>query len=117
MVVPGQRTDSFEKTLVLRKIEGRRRRGRQRMRVGWYHQLDGHEFEYAPGVGDGQGSQVCCSPWDFSGKNTGVAFRSPTSDLTQTDKTVSEQGLWDVYKEISAWVGVERPELGKESKG
>ena len=56
-------------------------------------------------------------PWDFSGKNTGVAFRSPTSDLTQTDKTVSEQGLWDVYKEISAWVGVERPELGKESKG
>ena len=31
--------------------------------VGWYHQLDGHEFEQAPGVGDGQGSLVCCSPW------------------------------------------------------
>ena len=26
--------------------------------VGWHHQLDGHEFEYAPGVGDGQGSLV-----------------------------------------------------------
>ena len=31
--------------------------------VGWYHQLDGHEFEQALGVGDGQGSLVCCSPW------------------------------------------------------
>ena len=30
--------------------------------VGWYHQLDGHEFEQAPEVGDGQGSLVCCSP-------------------------------------------------------
>ena len=53
-----QRVDSFEKTLMLRKIDGRRRRGRQRMR--W---LDGiansmDEFEQAPGVGEGQGSQV-----------------------------------------------------------
>ena len=32
--------------------------------VGWHHQLDGHEFEQAPGVGDEQGSLVCCSPWD-----------------------------------------------------
>ena len=31
--------------------------------VGWHHRLDGHEFEQAPGVGDGQRSLVCCSPW------------------------------------------------------
>ena len=31
--------------------------------VGWRHQLDGHEFEQAPGVGDGQGGLACCSPW------------------------------------------------------
>ena len=31
--------------------------------VGWHHWLEGHEFEQAPGVGDGQGSLVCCSPW------------------------------------------------------
>ena len=31
--------------------------------VGWHHQLNGHEFEQAPGVGEGQGSLVCCSPW------------------------------------------------------
>ena len=52
------RTGSLEKTLIMGKIEGRRRRGWLRMR--W---LDGHEFEQAPGVGDGQGSLACCSPW------------------------------------------------------
>ena len=31
--------------------------------VGWHHQLDGHEFGQAPGVGDGQGGLACCSPW------------------------------------------------------
>ena len=30
---------------------------------GWYHQLNGHEFEQALGDGEGQGSLVCCSPW------------------------------------------------------
>ena len=52
-----QRTDSLEKTLVLGKVEGRRRRGEQDKMVGWHHQLDGHEFEQALGVGDGQGSK------------------------------------------------------------
>ena len=31
--------------------------------VGWHQQLDGHEFERASGVGDGQGILACCSPW------------------------------------------------------
>ena len=31
--------------------------------VGCHHRLDGHEFEQAPGVGDGQGNPACCSPW------------------------------------------------------
>ena len=31
--------------------------------VGWHHRLNGHELEQAPGVGDGQGSLLCCSPW------------------------------------------------------
>ena len=53
------------KTLMLEKIEGRRRRGRttEDEMVGWHHQLDGHEFEQALGVGDGQGGLACCSPW------------------------------------------------------
>ena len=31
--------------------------------AGWYHRLDGHEFEYTPGVGDGQWGLVCCNSW------------------------------------------------------
>ena len=31
--------------------------------AGWYHQLDGHEFEWTPGDGDGQGSLACCNSW------------------------------------------------------
>ena len=31
--------------------------------AGWHHQLDGHEFEWTPGVGDGQGGLVCCDAW------------------------------------------------------
>ena len=36
---------------------------RENEMVGWHHWLNGHEFEQAPGNGDGQGSLVCCSPW------------------------------------------------------
>jgi len=50
-----RRTDWLEKTLILGKTEGRRRRGWQRMRGGWHHWLNGHEFEQAPEIGDGQG--------------------------------------------------------------
>ena len=57
-----RRTDSLEKTLMLGKTEGRRR-GQQDEMVGWHHQSDGHEFDQAPGAGDGQGSLACCSPW------------------------------------------------------
>ena len=57
-----QRTDSLEKTGML----GRLNVGGEGMTedeiVGWYHQHNGHELEYGLGVGDGQGSLVCCSP-------------------------------------------------------
>ena len=32
--------------------------------AGWHHQLNAHEFGLTPGVGDGQGSLVCCDSWD-----------------------------------------------------
>ena len=32
--------------------------------VGWHHRLNGHEFGWTPGVGDGQGGLACCSSWD-----------------------------------------------------
>ena len=51
--------------------------------VGWHHWLNGHEFEQALGVGDGQGSLVCCSPW-------GHKESDMTEQLNWTDSNWSE---------------------------
>ena len=59
-----RRAHSLEKTLMLGRIEGRRKRGWQRTRwLDGIIKLYGNEFEQALGVGDGQGSLVCCSLW------------------------------------------------------
>ena len=65
-----QRANSLEKTLMLGKIEGRRRRGWQRMR--W---LDGitdsmDEFEETRGDSEEQGSLICCTPWSHKELDT-----------------------------------------------
>ena len=58
-----QRTDSLEKTL-MREDWSREEKGTtEDDMVGWHHRFNGHEFEQALGVGDGQGSLVCCNPW------------------------------------------------------
>ena len=56
-----RRNDSLEKTLLLGKIEGRKRLKEmtEYEMSGWHHQLDGHEFEQAPGDGEGQGNLTC----------------------------------------------------------
>ena len=77
-----QRSDSLEKTLKLGKIESSRGRGRQDEMVGWQHRLNGHEFEQAPGAGDGQG---------------GLAFmesqsRTRLSDRTRRDCLTPKEG-------------------------
>ena len=67
--------------------------------VGWHHQLDGHEFEQAPGVGDGtgdgtgdgQGSLACCSPWGHKESNTTQRLNSNSNILemkTQAQMTM-----------------------------
>ena len=59
-----RRADSFEKTLMLGKIEGKEEKGTtEDEMVGWHHRLNGHEFEWTLGIGNGQGNLVCYSPW------------------------------------------------------
>ena len=56
-----QRADSLEKTLMLGKIEGQRRRGWQRMK--WLDSINRQELEQTLEESEGQGSLACCSPW------------------------------------------------------
>ena len=65
-----QRTDSLEKTLMLGKIEGRRRGATEDEMVGWHHQLNGYEFEQAMRDGEGQENLACCSQWSLKESDT-----------------------------------------------
>ena len=59
-----QRAYSLKKTLMLGKTEDRKERGMMEDEmVGWHHWLNRHDFEQAPGDGEGQGSLPCYSPW------------------------------------------------------
>ena len=58
------RADSLEKTLMMGKIEGKRRMTEDE-KMWWHHRLSGHEFEKIPGDSEGQGRLACCSAWDI----------------------------------------------------
>ena len=58
--------------------------------VGWHHRLNGHEFEQAPGDGEGQESLACCSPWDH--KELAVTERL---NIT-TNTTTTEMNLMNI---------------------
>ena len=59
-----RRIDSFEKTDAGKDWRREQKGTTEDGMVGWHQQLNEHEFEQAPGVGDGQGSLACCSPWN-----------------------------------------------------
>ena len=64
--------------------------------VGWHHQLDGHEFEQASGVGDGQGSLARCNPWGC--KESDMTERLNWTEKSRTlGKTFETSGLTTLY--------------------
>ena len=94
------KTDLLEKTLVLGKIEGGRRRGWQNEMVGWHHQLNGHEFEQALEVGDGQGSLACCM------QSTGSQSQTRMSNWTELNWKWMDWDKKDAKDEVKSWWGV-----------
>ena len=58
-----RRTDSFERPWCWERLKAGGEGDTEDEMVGWHHWLDRPEFELVPGVGDGQGSLVCCRPW------------------------------------------------------
>ena len=85
------RATSLEKTLMLRELEGRRRRGWQRIRWldGITDSMDMSQFEQALGDGEGQGSLVCCSPWGRK--------ESDTTEPLNNDNTWIYAQEWDCW--------------------
>ena len=90
-----RRTDSFEKTLMLGKIKGRRRRGRQRIKmVGWHNRLNENEFEQAPRDGEGQGNLACCCPWDHKESDTTERLNTNTKLKEVSSNPVFHGDTW-----------------------
>ena len=85
------RADSFEKTLMLGKIEGRRRTEDEMVR--WHHQLNGNGFGWTPGVGDGQGGLVCCGLWGCKEPDTTEWLTHFCSNLHMLIKSLHFHGL------------------------
>ena len=57
--------------------------------VGWHHQLNGHEFEQAPGDGEGQGSLACCSPWGLKELDTTEQLNNNLALLPEVSPRIS----------------------------
>ena len=58
--------------------------------VGWHHRLDGHEFGWTPGFGDGQGGLECCGEWGHKESDT-------TEQLIWTELYIFKYTTWDIY--------------------
>ena len=77
--------------------------------VGWHYQLDGHEFEQAPGDGEGQGSLACCSPWghkesdmpeQLNNNNLNIHLKEQT--LKKSQESLKQKTTWEDFPRGSA---------------
>ena len=81
-----RRANSLEKTLMLGKIEDRRRRDKGHEMVGWHHRLNRHESEQTLADGEGQGSLACYGPWGHKESDT----TEPLNNSNSTNRLNSE---------------------------
>ena len=70
--------------------------------AGWHRQLDGHEFKWTPGVGDGQGGLVCCYSWGHKESDT-----TDRLNWTELEHSVIARDRKNGCKSISIWVGLQ----------
>ena len=107
-----QRANSLGKTLMLGKIERKRRRGRQM--VGWQHWLNGHEFEQALGDSEGQGSLACCRPWGCKELDTTEELNTNNGVWSDNEMMGSGLKLHDKKKKFffQTWEFISRMYLG-----
>ena len=71
---PDMKSQFIAKDPVAGKDWGQEKRMTEDEMVGWHHWLNGLEFEQISGDSEGQGRLVCCCPWNFPGKGTGVGW-------------------------------------------
>ena len=92
-----QRTDSLEKNPDAGKDWRQEEKGMtEDETVGWHHWLDGHEFEQALGVGDGQVSLACCNPWGCKELDT-------TEQLNNHNIVLPLNSQWDYIYAYIFW--------------
>ena len=69
--------------------------------VGWHHRFDGYEFEQALGVGDGQGSLVCSSPWSCKELDT-TERRNNSSGIRESGSWIPSLPFWEfIFSSLS----------------
>ena len=105
---------SLEKTLILGKIEGRRRRGWQDEMVGWHHQFSGHGFDQTPGDGERQGDLSCCSSWVWKASDTPELLNHNILPITHTNIFIwssSAESLSRVWLFATPWTAAHQASL------
>ena len=102
---PMRRVDSLEKTLILGGIGGRRRRD-DRGWDGWMdHWLDGREFKWTPGIGDGQGGLACCDSWSRKKSDMTEWLNWTETEGTRKEATGADERVLCILDKIWWWLG------------
>ena len=86
-------TDSYEEPWCWERLKAGREGDDRGWDVGWHHLLNGHEFDYTPGVGDGQGGLTCCTPCGHKESDT-----TERLNWLKTIKTLEEKIVVTLHK-------------------